>query len=624
MKTILDLVEYLNNNGGVGLKELATLFEVSTKTASSKLSEYGDELSKYDIEISYTKDNGYSVISKNQELYKAFLKDCAENVYSTIPNNDYERVNFIINKLLKTKDYIKRSKLADMMYVSEKTVSNCLSNVEKILFSYSLRLDRKPNYGIKIIGHEFDRRQCLINRLIVPNQKYTINEFETSFVDLIKIVSKENNLQFPEISFLNLLHYIGVTINEINRGNIINEELDNKNQSIHKIADNILNSLKENNFIDDYTEGEVKYLSLFVKADRITNNSLITNFVVPDYLEDIINSIFDFIEKQYGINLNSNLDIRLYLMRHLVSLDVRLKYDIHIDIKVPTNYKEKCPFAYMVASGSSFIIENYYHKKISEKEIYLLSLFIEVALESRKVRKYNILLVCPTCKVGSLLLKVALENEFSSYINNLEMRSLYDLDNIDFSKFDYVFASVPIDINIPIPVVLISDVEGQLNIKKIKETVGKVNTLDCITTYYNKELFFTDVECEDKDEVFKFMLDKIKLHYEIKDSALELINKRESLGTTDFFDNVALPHPSEPISNEENIVCVMILKNKINWGNRKVRLVIFSSTFNSKNEETKNFYEATAKFVFNKESVNKLLEYPSYSTLINELIISNK
>ena len=84
-----------------------------------------------------------------------------------------------------------------------------------------------------------------------------------------------------------------------------------------------------------------------------------------------------------------------------------------------------------------------------------------------------------------------------------------------------------------------------------------------------------------------------------------------------------MPHPTEPIC-DENIVCVLILKNSINWGNRDVRLIIFSSTVSSKDEQTKNFYEATAKFVFDSKSVDRVLEYPSYSTLINELIIANK
>ena len=623
MRRILDLIDYLNNNSNVNLKELATFFDVSTKTAANKINEYNNQLSKYKIEIINSKDGGYSVLINDDKLYQQFLKESIEGVYHNIPNNDYDRVNYIINKLLKSNDYIKRSKLADMMYVSEKTVSNCLTNVEKILFSYNLRLDRKPNYGIKIIGHEFDKRLCLINKLIVPSQKYVRNEFEDSFTEVIKDVAKETNLQFPEISFLNLLHYIGVSINEINRGNLINEETHKKDDEAYRISEIILSKLKEKGFIKEYTDGEIKYLSLFVRADRITNGNLLNSVVIPDYLENITNNLFDFIDKQYGINLNDNLDMRLYLLRHLVSLDIRLKYDIYIDIVIPDNYKEKCPFAYMVASSSCFVIENYYHKQMNEKEIYLLSLFIEVALESKKSKKYNILLVCPACKVGSLLLKLALENEFGKYIGNLEMRSVFDLDTIDFKKFDYVFTSVPIDMNIPIPVVLISDVEGQLNVSKIRETVGSNSTFDSIISYFNKELFYSDLDLKDKDDVLEFMINKIKKIYKIKENSLDLIKKREALGSTDFFEKVAMPHPTEPIC-DENIVCVLILKNSINWGNRDVRLIIFSSTVSSKDEQTKNFYEATAKFVFDSKSVDRVLEYPSYSTLINELIIANK
>lgn len=624
MKSIIETVQLFNDKSNVGVNDFASFLDVTPKTLVKRIEEYNEELYKYDMHIEFNNTyNWYWLKINDDKKYDEFIKGSIEKIYYAIPDNDDDRVIFVLNKLLKANDYIKRSKLAEMMYVSEKTVSQVLSEVEKILTLYNLKLDRKPSYGIQIIGDEFNKRQCFINRLIVPSEKLGRSNYEESFADIILEISKNNNLQFPEVSFENLLHYVGVLINRINNGFIIEDDngLDVRNTS--ETAKDILDTLVDKNFIKHYTKAEQSYLALFLSADRVTSNKIQINTIIPSYLENIVNNLFAYIDKQFGIDLNDNLEIRLYLLRHLTSLDIRLKYDIRIDVSVPDNFKEKCPFAYMIASESCYVIENYYGKKMSDKEIYLLSLFIEVALEKQKEKphKFNILLVCPTCKISSLLLKTTLESEFDKYINNLEMRSIYDLSNIDFNDYDYIFSTTPIDISVPIPVVLITDIKGQLNIAKVKQTINPNNIYDAITNYYDKELFFTDIDLSTKEEVFEFMLNKIKEKYKIKKDSLDLLLKREALGSTSFFDGVALPHPIEPINKDNNIVCVVLLNKPMDWGNKKVSLVIMSSTYNSKDINTKTFYEVTSKLVFNNEAINKIIENKNYSILINELFL---
>lgn len=54
---------------------------------------------------------------------------------------------------------------------------------------------------------------------------------------------------------------------------------------------------------------------------------------------------------------------------------------------------------------------------------------------------------------------------------------------------------------------------------------------------------------------------------------------------------------------------------------KKVSLIIMSSTYNSKDNNTKTFYEVTSKLVFNSEAINKIIENKNYSILINELFL---
>lgn len=626
MDEFIRIINYLRGKKLVSPNYLAESLSITTKTLSKKIDEINSFLKDEKICIRYERNKGYSLEVEDESNFKGFMKKYIEKLYHEIPDNDNQRVFWLINKLLKTNNYIKRAEFAEELFVSEKTISNVLITIDKILETYDLKLDRKPNYGLKIIGSEFLKRQCIINHLIVTYDKFEKNDYESSFADYILKISTENHLQFSEISFLNLLHYIGVCCNRINRGFVIEETIDYRiSNEMFKISKCIFKALEDNGIVDYYTDAEINYLALFLKGDRITNTQILVNTVIPGYMENLVNDLFEFVDRQFGINLSSNLEMRLYLLRHLVSLDVRMRYDIQVGVSIPDEYSKKYPYAYMIAKQSSFIIESYYKKQFCEEEIYLLSLFYETAFESNKKnsKKLNILLVCPTGKIGSLLLKMNLQSEFSSYIGNVEMRNVFDLNDVNYDDFDYIFTTTPIDVIVPIPIIAISDMEGQFNIHKVKNTIQSNDLLKSVTEFYYKELFFNNVNCTSKESVIDFIVNEVKRHYSISENAKELFLKREELGTTDFVDDVAMLHPLQPLS-QENIVCVVILNKPIFWGKRKIQLIIMTSIYNSKDELFKKFVESTANFVFNNDSVNKVIKNPNYSTLINELLYCSR
>lgn len=626
MDEFLHIIEYLQENTYVSSKQFATYLKISNKTLTKKIEEVNDYLSKFKVRIVLSNKKEYSLEIENQKLYQEMMKAYIEESYNAIPVNDSQRVTYVLNKLLKTNEYVKRMNLAEQLYVSEKTVSSVLSMVEKILRSYNLKLERKPNYGIRVTGSEFFRRQCIINYLVTPYDKFTTHDIERLIADHIKQVAKENNLQFAEVALLNLLHYVGVCCYRISQGYMIEEPLDVEiSKDIKQVSKQILDILKEKNLIPSYSEQEIGYLALFVQADRITSEKIMLNTVIQPYLEDLVNELFEFINEQFGLNLGENLEVRLYLLRHLAALDIRLRFDIQLILEMPKNFIEQYSYAYFIAKQSSFIFENYYEKTIDEKEIYLLSLFIEMIFETcpDHYKKLNIILVCQTGKIGSLLLKKNLENEFSDYVGNIKMCNLFDLDHIDHESYDYIFTTTPIDVSTNIPIVVISDIEGQLNSKKVKDALYNDNLLDAIKNFYSKELFFADIKADSKEQVLYQMISKINEKYDISANSYDCFMQRELLGTTDFVDHTALAHPIKSII-DKNIVCVGILEKPVFWGKREVQLVIMSSIYDSKDILAQKFNEVTANFVFHKESIEYFIQNPSYSVLINELLKCSK
>ena len=139
---------------------------------------------------------------------------------SSISLRFFKRILTVLLKyLLEHEEFIKIDDLCEELYVSRKTISSNLKRVEEILKRYSIQLIRKPNYGIKVVGKEFDFRLCIAN--FTMNKKFIV-EHKDKFNDQVGIISivvsrkiKKNNIKMSSVAFQNLIVHIYIAIERI-------------------------------------------------------------------------------------------------------------------------------------------------------------------------------------------------------------------------------------------------------------------------------------------------------------------------------------------------------------------------------------------------------------------------
>ncbi len=114
--------------------------------------------------IDSTQNKGYKLYFETEEvklnLYK-YLSHININRLHLNKRNNYERIFYIIRRLLVNVGYIKLDDLAEEMFVSRSTLNVDMPEVKRILYSYQLSLISKANYGITIKGHELNKRTCI-------------------------------------------------------------------------------------------------------------------------------------------------------------------------------------------------------------------------------------------------------------------------------------------------------------------------------------------------------------------------------------------------------------------------------------------------------------------------------
>lgn len=632
-KRVVKLLKLLSDSNYKTSEELSIELNVSSKTVRILLKNLNDILEGNGANILAKRRFGYILLindSKKYNKFKLSIKETEEK--ELVPNTPEERIKYLLKYLLEHEEFIKIDDLCEELYVSRKTISSNLKRVEEILKRYSIQLIRKPNYGIKVVGKEFDFRLCIAN--FTMNKKFIV-EHKDKFNDQVGIISivvsrkiKKNNIKMSSVAFQNLIVHIYIAIERIKEECYVAIEKNYLEEIIkseeYLVAKEIVTELK-NTLKIDFPQSEIGYIAIHLAGKRIYYDDVREerNIIISDRVTALVREMLNIVYNSFKIDFRNDLDLIISLSQHIMPFEVRLKYNMQMKNPMLKEIKESFLLAFEMATQSCIVIKNHYEKEISQDEIGYIALSFELALERKNndVIKKNILIVCASGKGSAKLLVYKYQEEFGKYINEIKTSDIYGLEKIDFNNIDYVFTTVPINIKVQATIIEVQYFLEDKEIKKIKRTLSTENIIT--KSYFDKRLFFTDLEFKTKQEILKFMCYEIAKVHSIPKNFYNSVIAREKLVKTEFGNLIAMPHPNKALS-EESFVCVAILKEPIIWNERKVQFIFLLSIENKINKNLQQFYKITSKLLFNKYYINEVIKRKDFNYFINLLDIVEK
>ncbi|AFR71669.1 transcriptional antiterminator BglB [Brachyspira pilosicoli B2904] len=611
-KYIKELLSILSNESYITAEMLAKKLQISEKTVRIKIAELNKELENTGIKVVSKARYGYILECDNH-------KDMSNINLNAHIFNDFEyRLKYIFEHLINNNNtYIKSDNLISALDISKTTLTNTLKIIEDNIRYYNLKIERKPNYGIKLIGKEFDIRNCIIDYYLkqqIYDKKYINKTIENIVINFIK----KNDIKLSEVNLENFISYISVSIERIKENKNINDYNDDsilkdvKKEEL-KLARKLANILEKELNIK-LNDTEIIFIAIHIASKSLLSNS--ENYIIQNKLDNVVQDMLDLIYNNLKIDLRDNLNLRLLLNHHMIPLDIRIRYNVLQKNPMLSDIKTNYSLAYLIASEANTVLKTYYNKEISDDEIGFLALLFQIALEenSKRKKKINILIVCGSGKTTSKLLMHKYKKEFADYIENIYTTDLIMLKEFDFSKVDYIFSTVPIVFQVPVPIVHIGLFLETNDIIKVKNVLD-LSENDFLNNYYNKKLFSTNITGNSREEIIKNICKNIKKYINIPDNFYDLVMKRESLSETDFGNLVAIPHPFE-IVTDETFVFVAILEKPIIWYKNNVQVVFLVSISNKKDDNLQKFYQYTVDFLLNEKNVIKLIENRSFENLM--------
>lgn len=212
--------------------EIANSTGISRRRVRDEMKIVKDILATLHLNLLSKPSQGYYIEGKSsQDLteLQSIINKNERDDDSLIPSLPDERSNYILGRLINSREFIKLETLADELLVSRATIANDLVSIKNEFKKYGLKFNQKPNYGIYISGPETGKRKCLVDNIF---KNLNISDMYFDFLntyfnspdyEIIQIL-REYAISISDISLIDFLISFSISAARISCGYLIGHQ----------------------------------------------------------------------------------------------------------------------------------------------------------------------------------------------------------------------------------------------------------------------------------------------------------------------------------------------------------------------------------------------------------------
>ena len=575
----LNIIEILkNSHDPVSSLALSEEIGCSTKTIQSEIKDINKN--GKDGKIISIRGIGYKIEGSFDDI--AIPSQYLGNV---------DRIDYIIKNLInlttKPENTVKLEELADSMYISVSTVKNDLKEVKSILKKYNISVVSKHKQGIAIQASEDDITSFILDICSKKDNELNLKDF---------LSEKVSN---------NIFNLKNIILNMLGREHLVLSDTEFKN-----LCSIIFIKLSRSN------QDESEFIQAYIK-DYIIQRELIMND--DKNKEKIIRAIKKFCKNlkiATSIDLSQDEIFETCLYNHINSIYKKMNLGINQYGVLPIDIRIKYPYAYELGKIAKKTIEEELGLKLDDEEISNIAVHVGGAIErsehNQKKKVFKVIIVFVSGIGTSMLVKNKLEYLFEGKIEIVKIIPAYLIDYINVMEVDFIISTVDIKCE-RVPVITVSPLLNDNEVKIIEKFMktGKMYKEVETRDLFDRNLFFTDLDFNTKEEVIEYMGSQLVNQGVIDDEMKKSFFDREKIATTEIGHMVALPHGANG-KILKNKIAVGILKNPIHWTLDDVRLVLILAIDKDEIFDYEKLFSTIYKQVGSVSKVIGICENKSY------------
>ena len=219
---IRKVLRYIKDYPDVSSSQLSDAFDVSDRTIRTYVKKLNSNLEP-SAHIHKARGGGYSLVVSDEAAFTALIDGSVSRGIKPIPSTPDGRVRYLLSDLLSRADWITLDNLSAILFVSRNAISNDLKRVEEELRRFDLSLERRPHYGIRVVGNEMSRRLCLANATLDGLMNAGAGEDENRasldvIAQCVDTVIADEGFQINSAAYQNLMVHIAIAVRRIREG----------------------------------------------------------------------------------------------------------------------------------------------------------------------------------------------------------------------------------------------------------------------------------------------------------------------------------------------------------------------------------------------------------------------
>lgn len=607
-------------------KVLSLMLGVSLRSIQSEISSINRTLPYIQ-----SSNKGYQI---NSDVWSSLSMDTPKTV------SDDNISHSVLKKLVFSTAPYQIDELAEALYISRSTLEKHIKGVRSTLEDFSLQLGRKNSY-IQINGSELNKRKLIKSLLFdeITPAFNSIDNLSTYFpeIDIEKIKSILANSIHKYNYFVDSTYYNNIFLNVlIALYRMRDDHYIETSPEFHirmdsdeyKIAKEIYEQYA-NHYRIRPAQNDILVLSSILEGQIKPIDSQGTDAASQDILSEQfisdINDILQYIFNYYMLDIDYS-DYLYNFALHIDGMIKRAKNTQSVDNKILSTIKRNCPFIYDVSVSVAQRIHKKFQVEIADSEIGYISIHLGYLIEAavNTDNKVSVLLLSDNYHNIYETLKKRLEENFSDLINISTFQEA-DAKTMINTSSDLIITTKPLN-TIGRKSLVISPFYTLMDHMNITNAVNecieekkrtRYNKL--LSSFFDVNLFFKQDGFTGKEEVIRFLGQKI-IEFGLADEGfIESVLQRERLSSTCFFDTFAIPHAID-LDAKRTMFCVLTSEKGVQWDGHNIHIVLMIAVQQNDRKKFMELYNGVVRTLGNPQKVQKLVLADNLIDFVSQFI----
>lgn len=620
------ILNKLLSGKAVTVSQLSLLTSLSYKAVRELLAEINAELVRRQLpaRIESRAGTGVTLETGDRAAVRALMKEW-ESAGSDL-RDDPAWIEHRICLLLLSQQYVRSEELCEQLYISKSTLSQQLRLVRGRFSGAGLSVEARPHYGMHAVGSELAARALMHDLLVcwTPEQRCQLCDFPMEdYVHLSEIcLGSVRAYDYPipdQLLESLLIRLMSVLVRR--RGGLAREpelEMPPKPESREAAMAARIGAQIEARFGGGMPPCELPYIAQLLRGSRRSEKEAAGAALngERDRIDQAIGRMLAVLTQKYGIDLSADLELYSSLALHIVPLIERARVGVWAVNPIMSEIMTLYPLPFDMAIDMAPVLTEDFGITLNIHEISYIAIYIHLALERQQSRKTpkRVLVVCPAGRGMSQLVAHNISEQFGDDISVIRTCGAFELDDIDYSRFDYVFTTVPLDRELPLPTVQLPFTISETDVSEVRRSLhGDREPGSALIDLTPRELFVGSLAANSRDEAIDALVAAIRRTIPLPDDFEQLVKERERLFSTELDNMVAFPHPIRDV-DAPSFMAVGVLTRPIQWKSKPVRVVMLGHTARHASRRMQRFYRQFVALVSDKKWMTWLSDQPEWET----------